>query len=147
MKLTRWDPFRELDYMTERLNRFAGELPRRAVSEDGTFADWAPAIDVQETDAEYVIKADLPDVKRDDVKVAIEDGILAVEGERLQEKEEKGRKFHRTERSYGKFVRRLAVPTDVDQQNVAAEFKDGVLSVHLPKTAVVKPRSVDIKVA
>jgi hypothetical protein len=91
------------------------------------FADWAPAIDVQETDGEYLIKADLPAVKREDVKVSVEDGILAVEGERQQEKEEKGKKFHRIERSYGKFVRRVSVPSDVDQAHVAAEFKDGVL--------------------
>jgi HSP20 family protein len=111
------------------------------------FADWAPAIDVQETEGEYLIKADLPAVKKEDVKVSVEDGILAVEGERQQEKEEKGRKFHRIERSYGRFVRRLAVPTDVDQSKVAAEFKDGVLNVHLPKSAIAKPRAIDVKVS
>ena len=115
---------------------------------DGAFfADWAPAMDVQETDKEYLIKADLPDVKKEDVKVGIEDGILSVEGERKQEKEEKGRKFHRIERAYGKFVRRMTVPTDVDATKVAAEFKDGVLNVHLPKSADAKPRMVDVKVA
>jgi HSP20 family protein len=72
---------------------------------------------------------------------------LSVEGERNQEKEEKGKKFHRIERSYGKFVRRLALPTDVDEQKIVAEFKDGVLNVHLPKTPTAKPRMIDIKVA
>ena len=149
MRMTRWDPLRELDEMSARMNRLFGALPARRADESNleTFADWAPAIDVQETDGEYLIKADLPDVKREDVKVAIEDGILAVEGERKQEKEEKGKKFHRIERSYGKFVRRLAVPTDVAQEKVAADFKDGVLSVHLPKTAIAKPKTVEVTVA
>jgi HSP20 family protein len=149
MKMTRWDPFRELEEMSSRLNRFFNQTSPRQLGEDGgeTLADWAPAIDIQETDGEYLIHADLPAVKKDDVKVSVQDGILAVEGERRQEKEEKGKKFHRVERSYGKFVRRLALPTDVDQQKVAAEFKDGVLSVHLPKSAVAKPRSIDVSVS
>jgi HSP20 family protein len=110
-------------------------------------ADWSPAVDVEETDKEYLIKADLPAVKKEDVKVDIEDGILTVQGERKQEKEEKNKRVHRLERSYGKFVRRMSVPLDVDQQKAAAEFRDGVLNVHLPKTNGAKPRAVDIKVA
>jgi HSP20 family protein len=149
MKKTRWDPFRELEEMSSRLNRFFNQTSPRQLSEDGgeTLADWAPAIDIQETDGEYLIHADLPAVKKEDVKVSVQDGILEVEGERKQEKEEKGRKFHRIERSYGRFVRRLALPTDVDQQQVAAEFKDGVLVVHLPKSVVAKPRTIDVSVS
>lgn len=147
MNLMRFEPFRELEEMSNRLNRiFGADIPSLPI-QNGMLADWAPAIDVQETDAEYLIKADLPDVKKEDVKVSVENGILAMEGERKMEKEEKGKKFHRVERSYGKFVRRMAVPTDVDEQKVAANFKDGVLNVHLPKSPAVKPRSVDIKVA
>jgi HSP20 family protein len=148
MKMMRWDPFRELEDMSTRLNRFFGQVPARATEEEGAFfADWSPAVDVEETDKEYLIKADLPAVKKEDVKVGIEEGILTVQGERKQEKEEKNKRFHRMERSYGKFVRRMSVPMDVDQQKVAAEFKDGVLNVHLPKSNGAKPRSVDIKVA
>jgi HSP20 family protein len=149
MKMTRWDPFRELEEMSSRLNRFFNQTSPRQLSEDGgeTLADWVPAIDIQETDGEYLIHADLPAVKKEDVKVSVQDGILAVEGERKQEKEEKGRKFHRLERSYGRFVRRLALPTDVDQQQVAAEFKDGVLVVHLPKSVAAKPRTIDVSVS
>ena len=149
MNLVRFDPFRELEEMSSRLSRFFGQpATRRPGEEDGAFfADWAPAIDLQETDKEYLLKADLPDVKKDDVKIDVRDGVLTVEGERKQEKEEKGKKFHRIERSYGKFVRRMALPTDVDDQQIAAEFKDGVLSVHLPKSASAKPRAIDIKVA
>jgi HSP20 family protein len=144
MNLIRFEPLRELEEMTSRLNRF---LARERPTPDGElFADWLPAMDVQETDSEYLVKTDLPAVKREDVKVSVQDGVLAVEGERKMEKEEKGRKFHRVERSYGKFVRRIAVPTDVDQQKVQAEFKDGVLNVHLPKSSAAKPKTVDIKV-
>ena len=99
------------------------------------------------TDTEYLVKTDLPDLKKEDVKVAIQDGVLSLEGERKQEKEEKTKKYHRVERSYGTFVRRLSVPADVDQQKVQAEFKDGVLTVHMPKSASAKPRSIDVTVA
>jgi len=134
MNLTRWNPMQELAEMSTRLNR-------------EVFADWAPAIDVEETDTEYLIKADLPAMKKEDVKVSVEDGVLAIEGERRQEKEEKGRKFHRIERSYGTFVRRMALPTDVDQQKFVADFKDGVLNVHLPKTPVAASRKMEVKVS
>jgi HSP20 family protein len=101
---------------------------------------------VQETEKEYLLKADLPDVRKEDVKVDVKEGILSVEGERRQEKEEKGKKFHRIERAYGKFVRRMAVPSDVDEQHIGAEFKDGVLNVHLPKSSTAKSKSIDITV-
>jgi HSP20 family protein len=147
MKLARWDPFRDFDELSERLNRLLAPARGAAEENGGIFADWAPAMDVEETDKEYLLKADLPAVKTEDVKISIDDGVLALEGERKQEKEEKGKKFHRIERSYGKFVRRLAVPSDVDQQKVSAEFKEGVLKVHLPKSASAKPRTIDVKVA
>ncbi len=149
MSLVRWDPFRELEEVSGRLNRlFNQPLARRMADDEGTlFADWAPAVDVQETDGEYLIKADLPEVKKEDVTVEIQDGMLSVRGERRQEKEEKGKKFHRVERAYGRFERRLAVPQEVDAQKVAAEFKDGVLKVHLPKSATAKPKTIDVKVS
>ena len=149
MNIVRWDPFRELEEVSGRLNRFFGQpLARRTGNEEAPLlAEWAPAMDVQETEHEYLIKADLPEVKKEDVKVGIEEGVLTVEGERKQEKEEQGKKFHRIERSYGKFIRRLALPTEVDEAQVRAEFKEGVLQIHLPKAASAKPRAIDIKVA
>jgi HSP20 family protein len=149
MNIVRWDPFREFEDMSKSLARFFNQPGlRRTVDDDGAFfADWAPAVDVQETDKEYIVKADLPDVQKQDVKVGIENGVLTLEGERKQEKEEKNKKFHRVERVYGKFVRRLALPMEIDAQKVAAEFKDGVLNVKLPKTESAKPRAIDIKVA
>jgi len=144
MNLTRWDPLRELDSLSSRMNQMFPVTVRR--SDDATFADWAPAVDVQETDKEYLIKADLPEIKKDDMKIAIDEGVLSMEGERKQEKEEKNKKFHKVERIYGKFVRRMALPSDVDEGKVTAEFKDGVLNVHLPKAANAKPHSVDVKI-
>jgi HSP20 family protein len=149
MNLVRWDPFRELEEVSTRLNRlFNQPFGRRLIENEGSLlAEWAPAIDVQETEGEYLIKADLPDVKKEDVRVELQDGMICLQGERKQEKEEKGKKFHRIERAYGRFERRLALPSEVDAQKVAAEFKDGVLRVHLPKSASVKPRSVEVKVS
>jgi len=149
MALVRWNPFRELEDMQTRLNRLFGESPmQRAGNGDESlfFANWSPAVDIQETDKEYLIKADLPEVKKEDVKVELLDGSLTIEGERKQEKEEKGKRFHKVEREYGKFVRRFGLPNEVDASKVQAEFKDGVLNVHLPKSATAKPKAIDVKV-
>jgi HSP20 family protein len=147
MNIVRWDPFREIDGIQARLNRMFGDRPFRTFEgEEAPFADWAPAVDIQETDKEYVVKADLPEVKREDVKVEFEDGVLTVEGERKIEKEEKDKKFHRVERAYGKFVRRFALPTEVDGGHVSAEFKEGVLNIHLPKAINAKAKAIAVKV-
>jgi HSP20 family protein len=145
MNLVRWDPFREIDRIQARLNRFYN-VPTR-LEDDTFFANWNPAVDIQETEHEFVLKADLPDVKKEDVKVEFENGVLSVEGERRQEKEEKGKRFFTVEREYGKFFRRFALPTDVDGDHIKAEFKDGVLHVHLPKAATAKPKLIPVKVA
>jgi HSP20 family protein len=126
---------------------FGGRQLRGFEREDIPFGEWAPAVDVQETEKEYVIKADLPEVKKEDVKVEFEDGVLTVEGERRQEKEEKGKTFHKIERGYGKFVRRFALPTGVDGTKVSAAFKEGVLNVHLPKSPNDKSKAIAVKVA
>jgi HSP20 family protein len=146
MAMIRWDPLREMEDLSSRLGSLLSMPTARVTRENGEFGDWAPALDVEETDKEYVIKADLPAVKKEDVHISVENGMLCLEGERRQEKEEKNKRFHRVERSYGKFVRHLAVPTDVEQQKIVAEFKDGVLSVRLPKSAAAKPRTIDVKV-
>jgi HSP20 family protein len=148
MNIVKWNPFRELEDIQTRLNRVFGDAPLGRTNDDGLFfADWAPPVDIQETDKEYLIKAELPEVKKENVKVEMLDGVLTIEGERSQEKEEKGKKFHKVERAYGKFVRRFALPTEVEATRVQAEFKDGMLNVHLPKSAGAKPKSVEVKVA
>jgi len=154
MNLVRFDPFRELEDMGDRLNRVFGGFGRPGLArapETGrealTVPDWAPMVDITETDDEYLIKAEIPEVKREDVKVSVENGVLTMQGERKQEKEEKGKKFHRMERYYGSFLRTFTVPDNVDETKVRAEFKDGLLNVHLPKTEKAKPKAIEVKVA
>jgi HSP20 family protein len=150
MNLMKWDPFRELEDMSNRLNRmFArGELARTPASEGASRAfDWAPSVDVIETAEAFLVKAELPGVKKDDVKVAVDAGVLRIEGERKQEQEEKDKKYHRIERSYGSFRRVFTLPTNVDATKLMAEFKDGVLNVMLPKSAQSAPRAIEVKVA
>jgi HSP20 family protein len=147
MSMVKWNPFRELEELQTRMNRLFNDTPVGRTDEPFLFADWAPAVDIQQTDREYAVKADLPEVKQEDVKVELQDGVLTIEGELKQEKEEKGKKFHRIERQYGQFIRRFALPTEVDAAKVHAEFKDGVLSVKLPKSTNGKAKSVEIKVA
>jgi HSP20 family protein len=151
--MTRWDPFVELAEATERLSRvfnrprnggFSRQLPNG--DESLVVAEWAPACDVRETTNEYLIKADLPDLKKEDVKVSVNEGVLAIEGERQSEKEEKGTKLHRVERSYGKFLRAFTLPPEVEATKVNAEFKNGVLNVHLPKTLKAAPKAIEVKV-
>ena len=144
--LTRWDPVKELEEMTERMNRLVTR-PATGTEEALVTAEWAPIVDIQETDKEYLVKAELPEVKKEDVEVTIKDGVLSLEGERHQEKEDKNKKFHRVERSYGKFVRCFTMPEDADEKNVRADFKEGVLNLHLPKSEGVKPKAIEIKVA
>jgi HSP20 family protein len=135
--------------MSERFARFISRFPTRRENgnEMMAVADWAPAVDIIEDDKAYVIKAELPEVKKEDVKVTVQEGVLTIQGERKQEKEEKGKKFHRIERTYGTFVRTFTVPDDADETNVMAEFKDGVLLVSLPKSEKAKPRAIEVTIA
>jgi HSP20 family protein len=111
-----------------------------------TVADWTPTVDITEDDKEYLIKAEIPEVNKNDVKVAVQDGVLSIQGERKQEKEEKGKRFHRVERSYGKFVRSFSVPDDAVEDKVRAEFKEGMLFVHLPKSEKARTKAIEVKV-
>ena len=149
MNLVKWDPFRELEDVSNRLNRLFGQSLARSESGQNMLAvvDWAPSVDISETDSEYLIKGEIPGVKKEDVKVSIQDGMLTIQGERKQEKEEKGKKFHRIERSYGSFVRSFRVPNDADENSVKAEFKDGMLNVTLAKSAKAKPKAIEVSVS
>ena len=149
MTLVRWDPFRELEDVSDRLNRMFARpsAPRTTGKETMVVADWTPSVDISETEGEYQIKAEIPDVKKEDVKVTLEDGVLTIQGERKYEKEEKGKKYHRIERSYGSFVRTFSLPDVIDEEKVKAEFKDGVLNLHLPKSEKAKPKAIEVKIA
>jgi len=150
-KVTTWNPLREMDEAQNRLNRiFLGDFPARIGSGEIhslTVADWSPEVDVSEDDHGYLLKADLPEMKKDDVRVTVEDGILSVSGERKCQKEDEKKKFHRIERSFGTFRRNFTLPEDADSTKVTAEFRDGVLKVHLPTTPIAKSKATQVKVA
>jgi HSP20 family protein len=148
--LTRWDPFHEMDDLQKRLTSIFGLAPHRSAGdkeETMTVARWLPLVDITEDDKEYLIKAELPEVKKEEVKVNVENGVLTISGERKFEKEEKDKKYHRIERAYGSFVRSFSVPDDADDSKVSAQFKDGVLTVHLTKSEKARPKSIEVKLA
>jgi len=150
MNLIKWDPLRELEDISTRLNRVFGRAAGRTASDSEMLAmpDWMPSVDISETDAAYLIKGEIPGVRKDAVKVTIQDGMLTIQGERKQEKEEKGKKFHRVECSYGSFVRSFRVPDDADENKIKAEFKDGMLNVTLPKSEKkTKAKSINVPLA
>jgi HSP20 family protein len=105
-------------------------------------AEWAPLADISEDDKEYLIKLELPEVKKEDVNVTVENGVLTISGERKFEKEEKNKKYHRVERAYGSFMRRFTLPDDADAEKGKAEFKDGMLTVHVSKSEKAKPNHI-----
>jgi HSP20 family protein len=133
-----------------RLARIFGLKPARLPNGDKesmTITEWAPSVDISEDAKEWLVKADLPEVKKEDVKVTVENGLLTITGERKFEKEEKDKKYHRIERSYGNFLRSFTLPDAADGSKVNAEFKDGVLKVHLPKSEKAKPKAEEVKVS
>jgi len=147
MSIVRWDPFKELEDMNHRLNRvFARNSHLGKDREAMTFPDWQPSVDIHETAEAYEIQAELPSVKKEDIKVNVENGVLYLRGERKLEKETKEKKVHRVERSYGSFVRSFALPDDVDESAIKADYKDGLLNVQLMKSTKAKPRTVEVKV-
>lgn len=143
MRLTRWEPFREMDEMLRGFTPMFGRLPLARTEEAYEFL---PPADIVEREKEYLIKLDLPEVPKEDVKVLFEDGVLTIKGERKVEKEVKGEKVHRTERYYGTFERSFVLPEDVDAKLIKAESKDGVLMIHLPRVAVEKTRPLAITI-
>jgi len=148
--LIRWDPFKEMEDLQSRFTRLFGLTPARTENGDRelmTITEWAPSVDIIEDEKEWLVKADLPEVKKEHVKVTVENGVLTITGEREFEKEEKDKKYHRIERSYGNFLRSFTLPDGADGSKVNAEFKDGVLKVHLPKGEKAKPKAVEVKVA
>jgi HSP20 family protein len=148
-----WDPFRDFQDLSDRLNRvFSGHPLNQQHHEVNreqalTVFDWAPSVNISETDKAYLIKADLPEVKKEEVKVTSHDGVLTIEGERRQEKREDNEKYHRVESSYGKFMRRFTLPDDAQDEAIEATFKDGTLNVTIPKAAAKRPKSREIRVS
>ncbi|TAL07388.1 MAG: Hsp20/alpha crystallin family protein [Verrucomicrobia bacterium] len=148
--LARWNQLREMEALqhgrTNLINRSPVHRPEGQI-EPVAVAEWSPLVDISEDETEYRIKAELPEVRKEDVKVTAQEGTLTIMGERKFEQEEKGRKYHRVERAYGSFGRSFSLPDDASPARVSAEFKDGVLTVHLVKDEKIKPQLVEVKVS
>jgi len=141
-----WDPFRELEEMSTRLNRFF--VRPFGTQEALTSFEWAPSINVSEVPTAYVVKAEVPGVKKEELDVQLDQGVLTITGERKQEKEHKDEKVHRTESAYGKFMRSFSLPEDAARENIEATYRDGVLTVRIPKMqGSKKPEARQISVS
>ena len=148
MNTVKWNPAKEIEQILDRYSRSAEEGSRRADDsrhETMVRADWAPTVDISETSDEYLIKAELPEVKKKDVKVTINSGVLVIQGKRNLD-ERGDRKYHRVERAYGTFARSFTLPDEVDEEKIRAEHNNGLLYLHLPKHQAPPPKSVEIEV-
>jgi HSP20 family protein len=137
--LSIFDPFADLNRLHRDFERSVQRTPSRAG------ADFAPPVDVHEEKDAYVLRAELPGIKREDIEISLEENVLTIKGERRFEKQEEGKRYHRVERSYGSFVRYFQLPKMVDAEHVEASLQDGVLSVRVPKQELVKARKIDVK--
>jgi HSP20 family protein len=147
MQLMRWEPFRDSDEFFRYLTwPRSGRWPSIFGQDGGNALEWSPAVDISETDKEYLVKAELPGLRREDVRVRLEDNLLTVEGERKHEDEQKDERSHRIERSYGSFCRRFTLPEDADAEHIRAESKDGILTVHVPKREMQRRKPLEIAV-
>ncbi len=142
--LMTWDPFREVSLLRDEMERFFDSLSGRYPRER-TEVIWGPPVDVEETDEEIIVRAELPGMNKDDIKVSVMGDVLTINGERKHESEQKGKTFHRVERLYGKFQRSLTLPCEVESEKAKASYKNGVLELTLPKTARTKSREITIK--
>ncbi len=144
MAIKKWEPFGDFDDLFNRL--IPASFSRFPRLETGMKVDWAPSADISENETEFLIRAELPGVKKEDIRVKVSDGVLTLEGERRQEKEEKGERTHRVERFYGSFSRSFALPDNADVSGVKAESKDGPLTIKIPKLKSTPTRALDVKV-
>ena len=145
MAITTWEPLRDIEHMFDRYSKALGWPSGRGQDSLGA-CDWSPRVDICEMDNQFLIKAEIPEVKKEDVKVSLEEGVLSIQGERKQEKEEKGKRFHRMERSYGSFMRSFTLPNNVDEGHIHASFRDGMLVLDIPKTKTVASKPIEIAV-
>jgi HSP20 family protein len=146
MAITRWDPFRDLSILQERMNRvFEDAAGRGWKGEDPSpTTSWSPAVDIYETENEIMVQAELPGIDRKDIALQLENNVLTLKGERRFEKETRQENYHRIERSYGGFSRAFTIPTIVDEEKIKADYKDGILKIELPKKEQVKSKQIKI---
>jgi HSP20 family protein len=145
MSLIRWDPMREMDEVLGHYNRAIG-VPNIMDMEFLPKGDWTPRVDIAESGKSFIIKMDVPEVDKKDVKISVKNGVLSIKGERLLEKDESGMKFHRVERYHGTFCRSFTLPENVDIGNVDATFKNGLLTVEVPKLEKTESPQVEVKI-
>jgi len=143
MNLMRWEPFEAMDAMFNRFPLFGFGRPWPGT---GEYFEWSPTADISETDTEYLIRAALPAVKKEDVKVTYENGLLTLSGERRYEEQHKDEKYHKVETFYGNFLRSFALPDAIDEEAIKAESTDGVLTIHVPKAKSAVKKLTTIKV-
>ena len=146
MSMIRWEPFGAVDDVFARMPSLLGRWPRAFDANGEKRFDWAPSIDISETDTEYLLRAELPATKKEDVRITFDDGTLTISGERKQKTEEKNEKVHRVESFYGKFSRSFLLPDNADSAGIRAESKDGVITVHVMKTKSEPKKATEIKV-
>lgn len=148
MTLVSYSPFREFENLFNRNRAFPlRRVQNRVASHEGEPATWRPLANISETEKEYLIKAELPEVARKDVELSVNDGVITIKGERRLAADEESETQHRTESLYGNFARSFTLPDDVDETAIHARSKDGVLKIYLPKAEVKQPKSIDIKIA
>ncbi len=148
MTLTRWSPARDLLGIADEMNRLVDTVFRGDAREASLFkGTWSPAVDISEDDNNFYLHVELPGLKKDDVKVRYEEGLLTITGEKKAEREDKDLNYHRVERSYGKFERSFRLPSRIVNDQIKARFQDGVLEVTLPKAEEVKPKEIEVKVS
>jgi HSP20 family protein len=145
MGVSRWDPFRDLSVLQERMNRLFEDAGRGYRGDDAAATTtWSPAVDIFETESEIMVKAELPGIERKDIALNLDNNVLTLKGERKFEKETRQENYHRIERSYGVFSRAFSIPAIVDEEKIRADYKDGILTIALPKKEQVKPKQIKI---
>ena len=146
MAVIKWDPFRDLNILQDRMNRLFEDAERgiRRSEEPASTTIWSPAVDIYETEGEIVVQAELPGMDRKDISLNLENNVLTIRGDRQFKKETKEDNYHRIERSYGGFSRSFSIPTSVDEDKIRADYKDGVLRIALPKKEQAKPKQIQI---
>lgn len=145
MKLSIWDPLKEMEDVFSRYLKPSNQVSMGKQDLLAT-GDWAPRADISETATEFTVKLDLPEVKKEDVKITVDNGVLSIRGERRQKKEDKGTQYHRVECNYGNFVRSFSLPDNIVGEQIEAAFKNGVLILSIPKTEESKPKLIEVAI-
>ncbi len=143
--MKRWEPFKELMTLREDMDRFFNSFFGRSAAESYEGV-WTPVVDIEEDKDNYIVRAELPGMRKENIKISVRGSLLSLSGERAYESEDKGKTYHRIERSYGKFVRHINLPNEIDESKVKATYQDGILTVTLPKPEAARPKEVEIDI-